>query len=77
MLDEYLDMYDLDIEPELASLVAKHPRKEWMSFKNKDNEDRVSPDGLDLIDKFLRYDPAARVLPKEAMKHKFFSEVQK
>lgn len=76
MLDEYLDMYDLDLEIEVAEMVARHPRKEWSSFKNKDNEERICADGLDLIDKFLRYDPAARVLPKEAMAHKFFDEVR-
>jgi casein kinase II subunit alpha len=76
MLDEYLDTYDLDLEPELASLVARHPRKEWSSFKTKDNEERISTEGLELIDKMLRYDPAARILPKEAMTHKFFTEVR-
>merc|ERR1719213_1344018 len=45
MLMEYLDTYDLDIEPELNSLVARHQRKEWISFKSKDNEERVCPDG--------------------------------
>lgn len=76
MLDEYLDTYDLDLEPELATLVARHPRQKWTAFKKKENEERVTPEGLDLIDKMLRYDPAARILPKEAMTHKFFDEVR-
>merc|ERR1712176_854326 len=77
MLEEYLDTYDLDLDPDVAAMCARHPRKDWISFKSKDNEERVCPEGLDLIDKMLRYDPAARVLPKDAMAHKFFDEVRK
>lgn len=76
MLDSYLDTYDLDLEQELQALVSKHPRKEWMSFKSKDNEERVCVEGLELIDHMLRYDPAARIMPKEAIGHKFFDDVR-
>jgi len=77
LLDEYLEAYDLELSPELAERIGRHvPRKDWMSFVNADNKERVCPDVVDLIDKMLRYDPAARVLPKEAMEHKFFETVR-
>lgn len=77
LLEEYLDAYDLELELEVEQRLGKLPRKPWSSFKNKENEDRCSPEALDLIDKMLRYDPAARILPKEAMAHAFFEEVRK
>eukprot|EP00434_Breviolum_minutum_P033063 symbB.v1.2.029251.t1/scaffold3178.1/size61925/6 len=77
LLEEYLDAYDLELELEVEQRLGKLPRKPWSSFKNKENADRCSPEALDLIDKMLRYDPAARILPKEAMTHAFFGEVRK
>lgn len=76
MLNEYLDTYGLDPDPEVTDAVGVHPRKEWLSFKTEDNKDRVCPEVIDLIDKLLRYDPAARILPKEAMEHPFFKSVR-
>eukprot|EP00930_Biecheleria_cincta_P046820 TRINITY_DN32344_c0_g1_i1.p1 TRINITY_DN32344_c0_g1~~TRINITY_DN32344_c0_g1_i1.p1 ORF type:complete len:336 (-),score=51.08 TRINITY_DN32344_c0_g1_i1:117-1124(-) len=77
LLNDYLDAYDLELELEVEQRLGTMPRKSWASFKNKENEDRCSPEALDLIDKLLRYDPAARILPKEAMAHPFFKEVHK
>merc|ERR1711964_396770 len=66
MLNNYLNAYDLNLEPEIANRLAQQmPRKEWMSFANEENKHRVCPEVIDLIDKCLRYDPASRVLPKE------------
>jgi len=76
LLHAYLDAYGLDPEPEVMDRVGTHPRREWMSFKNDDNQDRCDPDIVDLVDKLLRYDPAARLLPKEAMQHPCFKEVR-
>mmetsp|Transcript_168470 Transcript_168470/g.541398 ORF Transcript_168470/g.541398 Transcript_168470/m.541398 type:complete len:87 (-) Transcript_168470:52-312(-) len=76
MLHEYLDAYDLDPDPEVTDRLGVHARKDWMSFKTEDNKERVCPEVVDLIDKLLRYDPAARILPKEAMQHPFFKSVR-
>lgn len=76
MLHEYLDTYSLDPEPEVTEHLGNLPRKEWISLKTKDNADRICPEVLDLIDKLLRYDPAARILPKEALLHPFFKPVR-
>lgn len=76
MLNEYLDAYDLDLPPEVVQQLGKFPRKDWMDFANDSNKERVCPEALDFIDKMLRYDPAARILPKEAMEHKFFDPLR-
>mmetsp|Transcript_59632 Transcript_59632/g.134333 ORF Transcript_59632/g.134333 Transcript_59632/m.134333 type:complete len:335 (+) Transcript_59632:117-1121(+) len=76
LLNEYLDAYDLDLEPEVADRVGTHARKDWMAFANADNKERVCPEVIDLMDKMLRYDPAARILPKEAMSHAFFDAIR-
>mmetsp|Transcript_69374 Transcript_69374/g.181813 ORF Transcript_69374/g.181813 Transcript_69374/m.181813 type:complete len:341 (-) Transcript_69374:87-1109(-) len=75
-LSTYLDTYGMDLDPEISEKVGVHPRKDWKSFENKDNKERVSPEIIDLIDKLLRYDPAARILPKEAMQHAVFADVR-
>eukprot|EP00929_Paragymnodinium_shiwhaense_P043559 TRINITY_DN22396_c0_g1_i1.p1 TRINITY_DN22396_c0_g1~~TRINITY_DN22396_c0_g1_i1.p1 ORF type:complete len:386 (+),score=85.82 TRINITY_DN22396_c0_g1_i1:142-1158(+) len=76
MLDDYLDSYDLDLDPEISHRLGRHERKDWMSFKTKDNAERVCPEVIDLIDKCLRYDPASRITPKEAMQHNFFDPIR-
>ncbi|OLP91433.1 Casein kinase II subunit alpha-2 [Symbiodinium microadriaticum] len=77
LLNDYLDAYDLELELEVEQRLGTLPRKQWSAFKNKDNAERCSPEALELIDKMLRYDPAARVLPKEAMQDQYFEEVRK
>jgi casein kinase II subunit alpha len=77
LLNQYLDAYDLQMEPQVQAQVGTCPRKEWKSFETEDNKSRICPEVLDLIDKMLRYDPASRVLPKEAMEHVFFASVHK
>lgn len=72
-----MDTYDLSMDPEVAAQVGKQPRKAWDSFVNEENKSRVCPEALDLIDKMLRYDPASRILPREAMEHSFFANVKK
>lgn len=78
-LDEYLDTYELDLDVDVQQAVDanKCERREWASFTNKDNKERVCPEVIDLIDKMLVYDPVKRILPKEAMDHAFFAKVKK
>jgi len=79
LLNDYIDSYDLEMDAETHQRMGAvtFPRREWMSFATEDNKDRVCPEVIDLIDKMLRYDPASRVLPKEAMEHPFFEPVRK
>merc|ERR1719399_300906 len=76
-LNNYLDTYDLELEPDLQQQVGVHSKKDWQTFVNESNKARVVPDVLDLLERMLRYDPSERILPQEAMKHKFFDSVPK
>lgn len=74
---EYLDNYHIEIDNALGEQIDPCvQRKNWMSFQNDTNGERICPEVIDLIDKMLRYDPAARILPKEAMNHSFFDLVR-
>jgi serine/threonine protein kinase len=37
---------------------------------------RLGPLGIDLLEKFLQYDPAKRISAKEAMKHEYFNDLK-
>lgn len=42
---------------------------------NSENCDLAIEDSLDLLDKMLVYDPNKRISAKEALKHKYFKDV--
>jgi len=75
-LYDYLDKYGIDLEPELESLVSTHSRKPWSKFVTPENQHLVSPEGIDLLDKLLRYDHATRLTSDEAMQHPYFAPVR-
>jgi casein kinase II subunit alpha len=74
-LDAYLDKYDIELEPSLYDSLAQYQRKPWTRFVNSENQHLVGSEVLDLIDRMLVYDHAARILPKEAMGHDYFKPV--
>jgi len=69
---EYLNKYRLNLGSEYDGLLGRYPRKPWQKFVHSENQHLVSDEVIDLIDKLLVYDHAARILPKEAMLHPFF-----
>ncbi|KAF4747658.1 Casein kinase II subunit alpha, partial [Perkinsus olseni] len=75
-LFEYLDKYDLDLDPNFDDILGRHPRKPWQKFITAENQHLVSNESIDLLDKMLRYDHATRILPKEAMLHPYFKPLE-
>jgi len=71
-LIEYLDKYQQPLDTHFDDLLGKYSRKAWSKFVNAENQHLATDEVIDLIDKLLVYDHAARILPKEAMKHPFF-----
>jgi len=54
--------------------VQRHSRKRWERFVHSENEQLVSPEALDFLDKLLRYDHQERLTAREAMDHPYFCE---
>lgn len=71
-LDNYLDKYDLDLDPNFDGLLGRHPRRPWLSFRNQDNASLVSEEAISLLDRLLVYDPQERATTKEAMAMPYF-----
>jgi len=75
-LFEYLDKYDLELDPHFDGILGSHSRKPWSKFVNSENSHLVTPETIDFLDKLLRYDHQERLTPKEAMEHPFFYPVR-
>jgi len=75
-LFDYLDKYNLELDPHFDGILGRHTRKPWTKFLNPDNQNLVSPEAIDLLDKLLRYDHQERLSPVEAMEHPYFAPVR-
>ncbi|EEP76688.1 casein kinase II [Uncinocarpus reesii 1704] len=75
-LFEYLDKYDIELDPQYDEILSRYPRKPWQSFVNQENQRFVSNEAIDFLDKLLRYDHAERLTAQEAMAHPYFAPVR-
>jgi len=75
-LFDYLDKYNLELDPHFDGILGRHTRKPWSKFLNPENQHLVSPEAVDLLDKLLRYDHQERLSPAEAMLHPYFTPVR-
>jgi casein kinase II subunit alpha len=62
-LDSYSDFCDYDKKP-------------LENFINNNNEERCSPEAINLLKKLLKIDHRKRILPTKAMQHKYFDIVR-
>ena len=53
-LFEYLDKYDLELDPHFDGILGRHSKKPLMRFSNQDNQHLVSEEAVDLLGKLLR-----------------------
>lgn len=53
--------------------LRSYPKIPWSRFVTADNRANVSTDGIDLLDKLLRYNHLERLTAAEALAHSFFS----
>jgi len=77
-LVKYMTAYKIDASPEIRRVLTSRSssrRKPWTAFLAKDCPS-PSPDGLDLLEKLLRYDPTQRFTAQQAMQHRFFDAVR-
>lgn len=57
----------------VSTCVRSYPRQIWSRFVTPDNRPNVNPDGIDLLEKLLRYNHHDRLTAGEALAHSFFS----
>lgn len=74
-LHEYLDKYNIELDPRFNDILGRHSRKRWERFLHSENQHLISPEALDLLDKLLRYDHQTRLTAAEAMDHPYFAPV--
>jgi len=75
-LYEYLEKYQIELDPRFNDILGRHSRKRWERFVHSENQHLVSPEALDFLDKLLRYDHAERLTAREAMDHPYFGPVK-
>jgi len=74
-LFEYIDKYQIELDPRFNDILGRHSRKRWERFVHAENQHLVTPEAIDFLDKSLRYDHADRLTAKEAMEHPYFAPV--
>ena len=76
-LYEYLDKYQIELDPRFSDILGRHSRKRWERFVHSENQHLVTPEALDFLDKLLRYDHQERLTAMEAMEHPYFYPIAK
>uniref|UniRef100_A0A3B1J1J9 non-specific serine/threonine protein kinase n=1 Tax=Astyanax mexicanus TaxID=7994 RepID=A0A3B1J1J9_ASTMX len=76
-LYDYIDKYNIELDPRFNDILGRHSRKRWERFVHSENQHLVSSEALDFLDKLLRYDHQARLTAREAMEHQYFYPVVK
>ncbi|CAK8685257.1 casein kinase II subunit alpha-like isoform X2 [Clavelina lepadiformis] len=76
-LYEYLDKYNIELDPRFNDILGRHSRKRWERFVHSENQHLVSPEAIDFLDKLIKYDHQARLTAREAMDHPYFYPVIK
>lgn len=77
-LQEYLVKYNVKLEKSLAALVSPYnwERKPLNTYVTRANAHLCPPEALDLLERLLMYDHAARLTCLEAMQHPYFDPVR-
>lgn len=70
-LHDYLDKYNIELDPRFNDILGRHSRKRWERFVHTENSHLVSPEALDFLDRLLRYDHNERLTAREAMEHPY------
>ena len=53
-LFDYLDRYDLELDPHFDGILGRHSRKPWTRFIAPENQHLVSEEAMDFLDRLLR-----------------------
>jgi len=75
-LFDYLEKYDLELDPNVESMMSSHTKKPWHRFITPDNQHLVSEDAMKFLDGLLKYDHQERLTAQEAMAHPYFAPIR-
>lgn len=75
-LDEYVKVYNIELDTRFNDLLGRHSRKRWERFLRSDNEYLVKPETLDFLDGLLKYDHMQRMTAVEAMNHPYLLPIK-
>ncbi|KAK4703741.1 casein kinase II subunit alpha, partial [Phenoliferia sp. Uapishka_3] len=67
--------YDIDLSPEFDDILGRYAKKPWSRFITSENQRYISNEGIDFLDKLLRFDHQERLTAQEAMGHAYFEPV--
>jgi serine/threonine protein kinase len=70
-----LERYDLDLDSQYDDILGRYPRKPWSRFITSENQRYISNEGVDFLDKLLRYDHQERLTAAESQEHPYFGEL--
>ncbi|KAM9575409.1 LOW QUALITY PROTEIN: casein kinase II subunit alpha-like [Guaruba guarouba] len=76
-LYDYIDKYNIELDPRFNDILGRHSRKRWERFVHSENQHLVSSEALDFLDKLLRYDHQSRLTARDAMEHPYFYPIAK
>lgn len=72
----YMTKYGIQLGDRFLKRIGTHPRKPWQKFVKPTNKHLICEDGLNLLDKLLKYDHQERLTATEAMNHRFFDPIR-
>merc|ERR1712110_277727 len=61
--------------PDFKPTFPKWPRKGWGAIRN--TAQQVGPDGVNLLDQLMCYDPKRRLSARAALQHRYFHDVDR
>ncbi len=67
--------YEISQLEELKAVVGKQAAKPFAKFLDSKNEKLATEQAQDLIQKFLVYNPDARISAKDALTHPYFADL--
>lgn len=75
-LFNYLDKYDLELDPHFDGIMGRHSHRPWQKFVNLENQHLVSEEAISFVGQLLRYDHQERLTARDAMDHPYFEAVR-
>eukprot|EP01090_Pellita_catalonica_P021714 TRINITY_DN81_c0_g1_i1.p1 TRINITY_DN81_c0_g1~~TRINITY_DN81_c0_g1_i1.p1 ORF type:complete len:366 (-),score=36.11 TRINITY_DN81_c0_g1_i1:19-966(-) len=72
-LYEYMEKYEIVLDPHFQSMIGTHKPKPWSYYQRK-RDPRCNDEAISFLDQLLQYDHAKRPTAMEAMAHPYFKD---